>query len=81
MYLLETRSKWPVSGLASELEMPRQTMNSILKSLVAKGLALETKQKGINYFNSNTAQLFARVEALHDTHKSAVRTISEFIDG
>lgn len=67
IFLLEVRSEWPVSALTRELEMPRQTINSICQSLRKRGAILHQSIKGVPHFSCNIKQLsdFAEAQITH----------------
>ena len=75
MFLLETKSEWPISAIAGELEMPRQTVNSTLKRLIKNGMVHEIKQKGVSLFLSDATQLSNYTESQCKMIQEATRTI------
>ncbi len=55
--LMEIQSPQPVTILALELEIPRQTANSILKVMAKRGIVIKTKHHGKSCFHTNLQQI------------------------
>ena len=61
--LMEIQSPQPVSVLAKELEIPRQTANSILKDMTKRGIVIKTKHQGKSCFHTNLEQINTYIKA------------------
>jgi len=71
LLLMEIQTPLPVSALAPELEVPRQTANTILRNMSKRGIVLQTHQNGISCFHTNRKQISAYVDALCDKLQKA----------
>ena len=69
--LMEFQQPLPVSILALELEMPRQTANTILKNMSKRGIIIKSKKDGMAHFHANQDQISIYVDALCDKLKRA----------
>ncbi|HTK33146.1 MAG TPA: helix-turn-helix domain-containing protein [Candidatus Paceibacterota bacterium] len=61
--LMEIQSPQPVSVLAGELGVPRQTANTILKNMAKRGIIIETKHRGKSCFHTNRDQTSKYIDA------------------
>ncbi len=73
--LMEIQSPQPVSVLARELEVPRQTANTILKNMTKRGIILKTKHYGKSCFHTNRDQTAIYIDAMIFRLQTAKKTI------
>jgi predicted transcriptional regulator len=77
LFLLEARSPWPVTAIAQEIEMPRQTVNSILRDLSKKGAIDTTTRNRVKYFRLDAAHFSKYVKSQCEKFEEAKRIISK----
>jgi predicted transcriptional regulator len=77
LFLLDARSEWSVSTIAYELELPRQTVNSILNRLAEKSIVGQVKRNNISHFYASFDQLSLYIEKQNKILKDALSTLSE----
>jgi predicted transcriptional regulator len=62
--LMQIQWPQPVSVLAPELEVPRQTANTILRNMSKKGLVIQTNQDGVSHYHTNIKQISEYVDTM-----------------
>lgn len=76
-FLLDARSEWSVTTMANELEMPRQTVNSVLNRLAGKNIIGEVKRNNLSHFYASFDQLSIYIEKREKILKDALSTLSK----